>query len=534
MTPTQRPDAGTTRRRNRVPPLARHGLLAKWLSPKVDGDPEVGRFIGRPVSEIAEAFNDGLENPVSERTVLRYLHEALEWARRRAERAQRQTGPEGKVGGSVGAAEEVPTSPRPRGRPKSESPRKPRRRIKKASPAAKLPSLTVTRRRAKRDADHAAMPASAAISVVATRVIVATEKLQASPSERSRAKPGPKPRAKRWRRVWSELQALTGWSARKLYAHLAEQPTLVPLIGSRASFVEGLAELGAPRTAWDPVFAIHAVPDASDDAFTADLRASGVMHVLHVHPVLLSTPRGEWAVLLLAFDPQSQFINAMLLDFDGPSEAASAPRPPGRPRKPRDDDWTVTIEAEGEATQIHVPAAAYWTLVTDTVGKTGIPYSPIWLSPGVAGGDTLLDALRQCSPSDTFARSPVAPWPCAPLPVSMSIQALRKGLAREINAHNRAFAQPNLRKVRARIDELIDRGRVPPSILAKLEEDGLYDARRDHILILGMPHPPRPDVRRFALLSVFQAGYPRLSARGHFVSIKPRRVRSRFISQNAA
>lgn len=352
----------------------------------------------------------------------------------------------------------------------------------------------------------------------------------------SRAKPGPKPRAKRWSRVWWELQMLTGYSARTLHDHLAKVSTIAPLIGSRASFVAGLAELGAPRPVWDPLSAVHAVPDAADDAFTADLRECGVMHVLHLHPVLLNTARGEWAVLLLAFDPLSQFINAMLLDFDGPREGGSPPRPRGRPRKPRDEGWSVTVEGEGEEAgmQIHVPAAAYWALVTETVGKTGIPYSPIWLSPSAAGGDALLDALRQGSPSDTFARAPVAPWPRGPVFVPLSIQTVCKRLGEAINSQNRIHAQPKLREARARIAALIDRGRVSPGTLARLEADGLLDTRRDSIIILGLPHPPRLDVRRFALLSAFQAGYPRLSARGHLVAIRPRRVQSRFTAGNAA
>lgn len=186
----------------------------------------------------------------------------------------------------------------------------------------------------------------------------------------------------------------------------------------------------------------------------------------------------------------------------------------------------MTIEGEGAATQIHVPAAAYWALVTDTVGKTGIPYSPIWLSPSAAGGDALLDALRQGSPGDTFARAPVEHWPRGPVSIPLPIQTVCKPLGEAINAHNRAHAQPKLREARARIAALIDRGRVPPGTLARLEADGLFDAQRDHIIILGLTHPPRPDVRRFALLSAFQAGHPRLSARGHFVAIRPRRVKS--------
>ena len=542
MTPTKHTDTASTSPRKRVPPFARHALLVKWLSPKVEGDAEAGRFVGRPAREIADAFNRQFETRVSARTMLRYVHEALEWARRRAERAQREAGVGGGTAEASGGVETVPSSPRPRGRPKSASPPKPRAR--KVLPAVTLPSLAVRRRRAKAPECVAPTPAPLEIPAVGAAVdpaaAVATEGTPVPQVERpsgkceatSRAKPGPKPRAKRWSRVWWELQMLTGYSARTLHDHLAKVPTLAPLIGSRASFAAGLAELGAPRPVWDPVSAIHAVPDAADDTFTADLRECGVMHVLHLHPVLLNTARGEWAVLLLAFDPLSQFINAMLLDFDGPREGRSTPRPRGRPRKPRDEGWSVTIEGEGVATQLHVPAAAYWALVTDTLGKTGIPYSPIWLSPSAAGGDAFLDALHQCSPGDTFARAPVAPWLRGPVTVVHSIQIVCKRLGEAINAHNRMHAQVMLREVRARIAALIDRGRVPPGTLARLEADGLFDMRRDHIIILGLPHPPRLDVRRFALLSTFQAGYPRLSARGHLVAIRPRRVQSRFTTGN--
>lgn len=544
MTPTKHTDTASTSPRKRVPPLARHALLVRWLSPKVEGDAEAGRFVGRPAREIADAFNRQFETRVSARTVLRYVHEALEWARRRAERAQREAGAGAGAAESSGGVEAVPSSPRPRGRPKSASPQKPRAR--KVLPAVKLPSLTVRRRRAKDPEGVAPTPAPSVIPAVGPAVepaaAIDTEETPvlpvAHPSGKreatSRAKPGPKPRAKRWSRVWWELQMLTGYSARTLHDRLAKVSTIAPLIGSRASFVAGLAELGAPRPVWDPVSAVHAVSGAADDAFTADLRECGVMHVLHLHPVVLNTTRGEWAVLLLAFDPLSQFINAMLLDFDGSREGGSPPRPRGRPRKPCDEGWSVTIEGEGVATQIHVPTAAYWALVTDTVGKTGISYRPIWLSPSAAGGDAFLDALRRCSPSDTFARAPVAPWPRGPVTVPLSIQNVCKRLGEAINAHNRMNAQPKLREVRARIAALIDRGRVPPGTLARLEADGLFEPRRDPIIILGLPHPPRPDVRRFALLSAFQAGYPRLSARGHLVAIRPRRVQSRCVSGDAA
>lgn len=548
MTPTQPASTDSMPPRKRVPLLKRHKLLVKWLSPKVEGDAEAGRFVGRPAREIADAFNRHFETRVSARTVLRYVHQALEWARRWPEHAHREAGSGAGAAESSGGVEAVPSSPRPRGRPKSASPPKPRAR--KVRPAVDLPSLTVQRRRAKTRERAAPTPAPAQrpaeIPAVGPAVEpaaeLATEASHASPVEppsgqresASRAKPGPKPRAKRWSRVWWELQMLTGYSARALHDHLARVPTIAPLIGSRASFVAGLAELGAPRPVWDPVSAVRTVPDAADDPFTADLRACNVMHVLHLHPVLLNTARGEWAVLLLAFDPLSQFINAMLLDFDGPGEGGSPPRPRGRPRKPRDEGWSVTIEEEGVATQIHAPAAAYWALVTDTVGKTGISYSPIWLSPSAAGGDAFLDALRRCSPSDTFARAPVAPWPRGPVTVPLSIQTVCKRLGEAINAHNRAHAQPRLREARARIAALIDRGRVTPGTQARLEADGLLDTRRDHIIILGLPHPPRPDVRRFALLSAFQAGYPRLSARGHLAAIRPRRVQSRFTTGNTA
>lgn len=335
MTPTKAADTVSTPPRKRVPPLARHALLVRWLSPKAEGDAEAGRFVGRPAREIADAFNRHFETRVSARTVLRYVHEALQWARRRAERAQREAGSPGGAAESSGGAEAVPSSPRARGRPKSASPPKPRAR--KARPAVKLPSLTVRHRRAKAPECVGPTPAPSVIPAVGAAVdpaaAVATEETPALPVEHlsgkresaSRAKPGPKPRAKRWSRVWWELQMLTGYSARALHDHLARVPTIPPLIGSRASFVAGLAELGAPRPVWDPVSSVRTVPDAEDDPFTADLRECGVMHVLHLHPVLLSTAGNERAVLLLAFDPLSQFVNAMLLDFEGSGEAESTP-----------------------------------------------------------------------------------------------------------------------------------------------------------------------------------------------------------------
>lgn len=59
-----------------------------------------------------------------------------------------------------------------------------------------------------------------------------------------------------------------------------------------------------------------------------------------------------------------------------------------------------------------------------------------------AGGDVFLEALRQCSPRDTFARAPVAPRPREPVFVPLSFhQAICKRLGEAINAHNRAYAQ---------------------------------------------------------------------------------------------
>ena len=139
--------------------------------------------------------------------------------------------------------------------------------------------------------------------------------------------------------------------------------------------------------------------------------------------------------------------------------------------------------------------------------------------------------IEQLAPDDAFVVSPVPHWPRGPLVVPMSLKTLCGLMADVVNAHNRQFAQPNLRKVRAYIEELKEKGRVTPSTLAWLEENGLYDVTKDHVTTLGLLHPPRADARRFALLSAFEAGYPGLSSRGHYVAVQPQRIRSRFVGE---
>ncbi len=151
---------------------------------------------------------------------------------------------------------------------------------------------------------------------------------------------------------------------------------------------------------------------------------------------------------------------------------------------------------------------AYRNFMIDTVAKTGIPYSPVWLSLGVAVPDHVVDALKQLAPDDAFVVSPVPDWPRGPLVVPMSLKKLCGQLTDLVNVHNREFAQLHLRKVRAHIEALKEKGRVTPSTLAWLEDSGLYDVTMDHVTTLGLLHPPRQDVRRFALLSAFEAGYP--------------------------
>lgn len=498
----------------------RDALLLLWLGPKVEGDKETGRFAGRPTRELAKAFNRRFRTELSERTVLRYIHQAVARATRRAETTTRHAALVGRVGVFVPPPEvALPT----RGRPKAEVSPKPRAPRKKPALVSALPTLINLPR---------AMDAPAARPPSPKREPAPDQPNTAVPtSTPRRARPGPKPRFKRWSRVWWELQALTGWSARMLYHHLEGFPGVQPLLGSRASFLQGLADLDAPRPTWDPVAAIQALPVSQEDAFIDDLRSRGVLHVLHLHQVLLNTEKGEWAVLLLAFDPQSLFINARVLDFDGPSGRASAARPRGRPRRKCHAEWLATFEEEGGAIQVQVSPDAYRDFVIDTVAKTGIPYSPVWLSLGVAVPDHVVDALTQLAPDDAFVVSPVPDWPRGPLVVPVSLKTLCDQLADFVNAHNREFAQPHLRKVRALIEALKEKGRVTPSTLAWLEDNGLYDVKMDHVMTLGLQHPPRQDVRRFAVLSAFEAGYPGLSSRGHYVALKPLRIRSRFVDE---
>ncbi|TMW75094.1 hypothetical protein FG147_05755 [Thauera sp. UPWRP] len=99
-----------------VPPQVRDVLLLRWLGPKVEGDKEAGRFAGRPTRELAKAFNRRFRTELSERTVLRYIHQAVARATRRAETATRHAAVVGRVGVFVPPPEvALPT----RGRPKS-------------------------------------------------------------------------------------------------------------------------------------------------------------------------------------------------------------------------------------------------------------------------------------------------------------------------------------------------------------------------------------------------------------------------------
>lgn len=503
-----------------VPPQVRDVLLLRWLGPKVEGDKEAGRFAGRPTREFAKAFNRRFRTELSERTVLRYIHQAVARATRRAETATRHAAVVGRVGVFVPPPEvALPT----RGRPKSGGAPKPRAPRKKPALVSALPTLINLPR---------ATDAPAARPPSPKREIAPDQPNTAVPtSTPPRARPGPKPRFKRWSRVWWELQALTGWSARTLYHHLQRFPGIQPLLGSRASFLQGLADLDAPRPTWDPVTATQALPVPPEDAFIEDLRSCGVLHILHLHQVLLSTEQGEWAVLLLAFDPQSLFVNVQVLDFEEPPGRRSAGSPLGRPRRKCHAEWLATVKEEGAAIQVQVSPDAYQDFAIDTVGKTGIPYSPVWLSPRVVVPDHVVDAMKQLAPDDAFVASPVPHWPRGPLVVSMSLKTLCGQLADLVNAHNRAFAQPRLRKVRAHIEALKEKGRVTPSTLASLEANGLYDVAKDHAPALGLLHPPRQDVRRFAVLSAFEAGYPGLSSRGHFVAVQPQRIRSRYVGE---
>ncbi len=549
--PTQPP-------RKRIPPRQRHDLLVKWLSPQEEGDKEAGRFVGRPVREITKAFNRHFHVRVCERTVLRYMHEAVAAATRRAETDTWIAAQMKRTGVSVVAPA---ITLLPRGRPKSETPSTPRRRKKKQkavcsppksispppTPAVVAVQVVPSVQMKTRPLQVAASEIAPAITplargrpksetpptapAVAVQVALPAQVKPVPAPKPPRGKPGPKPRFKRWSRVWWELQALTGWSARTLYHHLEGFPAIHPLLGRRASFLQGLADLDAPRPTWDPVAATRALPVSPEDAFIEDLRSRGVLHVLHLHQVLLNTETGEWAVLLLAFDPQSQFINARVLDFDGPSGRASVARPRGRPRQKCHAEWLATVKEEGGATEVRVSPDAYRDFTIDTVAKTGIPYSPVWLSLGVAVPDHVVDALKQLAPDDAFVVSPVPDWPRGPLVVPMSLKKLCGQLTDLVNAHNREFAQPHLRKVRAHIEALKETGRVTPSTRAWLEDNGLYDVKMDHVTTLGLLHPPRQDVRRFALLSAFETGYPGLSSRGHYVAVQPLRIRFRFVGE---
>lgn len=192
--------------RPRVLPFDRHKLLVKWLSPKVEGDEEAGRFFQRPAREITPAFNQRFGTDVSERTVLRYLHEALAWAKRQAVTDKQLALQADQAAGEV---TEFAATLLTRGRPKSGRPPIPRGPRKKRLRVSEQPKLIARPRVRKVVARDERLRTSGEGETAALEAAVPERSAPDTP----RTKPGPKPQFKRWSRIWWEIQALTGWSA---------------------------------------------------------------------------------------------------------------------------------------------------------------------------------------------------------------------------------------------------------------------------------------------------------------------------------
>jgi hypothetical protein len=307
------------------------------------------------------------------------------------------------------------------------------------------------------------------------------------------------PRTADERRLWAglcrELLVLTGWSAKQLHACLAQRPEWQARLGSRASFHRLLHELAGPVPQDDGVRR----PD--DD---------GIDHTLHVHQVVTRGPQGTWRVVLLAWDVQTTYLNAVIFEVLppsalGPGPAARRGRPPTNYQR---DRHAQLVEVQGQV-QVRLPAELILDFVEDTRAKMGVPVGVLHLASSLGDTQSLAAWLLEREPQGSFVALPSR---LAQLEreagQELSTDEFRRRLASALNQHNGHVAHSALRLKRQQLQSYRD----AVTLLPEDTEDPLW-ARAS------------PALRRKVRLGRMLVDYERISPiaphRGTHLSCRP-------------
>lgn len=256
------------------------------------------------------------------------------------------------------------------------------------------------------------------------------------------------PRTADERRLWAglcrELLVLTGWSAKQLHACLAQRPEWQARLGSRASFHRLLHELAGPVPQDDGVRR----PD--DD---------GIDHTLRVHQVVTRGPQGIWRVVLLAWDVQTTYLNAVIFEVLPPS--ALGPWPAARPGRPptknyQRDRLAQLVDAQGQV-QVRLPAELILDFVEDTRAKMGVPVGVLHLASSLGDTQSLAAWLLEREPQGSFVALPSRPAQLeCEAGQDLSTDEFRHRLASALNQHNGHVAHPALRLKRQQLQSCRD------------------------------------------------------------------------------
>lgn len=246
-----------------------------------------------------------------------------------------------------------------------------------------------------------------------------------------------------WAGLWRELLVLTGWSAASLHGHLALRPEWRDGVGSRASFHRLLHELpgAVPR--------LDGVHPPKDD---------GIDHTLRVHQVVTRGPQGTWRVVLLAWDVQTTYLNAVIFEVLppsalGPGPAARRGRPPTNYQR---DRHAQLVEVQGQV-QVRLPAELILDFAEDTRAKMGVPVGVLHLASSLGDTQSLAAWLLEREPQGTFVALPSRPAQLErDAGQDLSTDEFRRRLALALNQHNGHVAHPALRLKRQQLQSYRD------------------------------------------------------------------------------
>lgn len=303
-------------------------------------------------------------------------------------------------------------------------------------------------------------------------------------------------------RVLWEILALTGWSASRLYRHMTAYPGFATVGGKESNYYRCLKLAGQEL----------ALPRLTDSSWTNAGPSPDREHryQIRLHQVVMRTPDDDWAVLLLAFEPCTSFVHAILCSLPQFKPAQLTQKAPGRPPAP-DRKIHAVIRRDGDEMQIRLPVEALLQLIYETISRSRLNIVSVLLHPSLGDLDHLVKELTAKTTDARYHALTGINWHCHPLAWPTPLKALCTSLTRHIRFHNAKFARHPLKKQQAYLNALVEQGKVSKARLKKFVEDKhhLYPENDPGAVVGRSKGPTYEQIRIFHELNELRTSYPR-------------------------